>query len=266
MNATDAPLIAREPHAWPRLRGLQISRPRPDSAVTLACVPYAGAGASAFRAWGEELDKIEVVAIQLPGREARLREPPLRSVQEMATEVAESLAQAPTRPLALFGHSMGAIVAFEATRLLESRGRAVAALVVSACRAPQVPDRRRTYELPDEQFARNMRLLGGTPQSVLDSPELMELVLPLLRADLQASETYHDENGAPVNASILALCGDRDPVVDAEVMEGWVAQTTSPLPFALHVLPGNHFFLHERRTAVLALVHQHLATALARQH
>lgn len=265
MIASNAQPAACEHQDWPNVHGLQVARPRPDGPVTLACVPCAGGGASAYREWGGELDQVEVVSIQLPGREARLREPPLRSVQEMAREVAASLVQAPARPLAVFGHSMGAMVAFEATRLLERRGRRVAALMVSACRAPQEPDRRRTHDLPDEQFESNMRLLGGTPKPVLDSPELMELVRPLLRADLQASETYHDESEQPVGAPIIALCGDCDPVVEPAVMEGWAAQTTSAQPFALHVLPGGHFFLNECRSAVLALVHEHLAKAIARQ-
>jgi surfactin synthase thioesterase subunit len=157
---------------------------------------------------------------------------------------------------------MGAMVAFEAARLLEAEhGRRVAALVVSGCRAPQLRSPTRTFDLPDEDFERHLRALGGTPQAVLDSAELMRLMVPLLRADLEAAETYHDATARTVGAPILALCGDADPIVAPEAMAGWRARTTSPEPFRVEVLAGGHFFLHDQRAAVLALIHHRLAGA-----
>jgi medium-chain acyl-[acyl-carrier-protein] hydrolase len=166
-------------------------------------------------------------------------------------------------PFAFFGHSLGAIVAFELARNIRRVfNREPEVLCVSGRRAPQIPSNKPArYDLPKDEFIEELRRIDGTPSEVLEHEELMELVLPLLRADFQLIETYEYREDAPLGCPIVAYAGRSDDEASEELMSGWRSQTTSD--FALHVVPGDHFFLRASQTRLLALLSQRFREYLA---
>jgi medium-chain acyl-[acyl-carrier-protein] hydrolase len=230
------------------------AQPNPKAALRLFCVPYAGGSASVFRSWGRLLpDWIEVCAIQLPGREERLGEPAFRQVDRLLPALIERLRPALDRPFALFGHSMGAVIAYELTRALTDEGQRPVHLIVSGQRAPHLPLQRPTsYHLSDPDFRERLRVLNGTPGPVLQEPELMRMVLPLLRCDFELSETYRRERAEPLDCPITALGGRDDGEVDPDGVAAWRETTRGPVE--IRMFPGDHFFLHGQRAALLDTV------------
>ncbi|MFF7243015.1 thioesterase II family protein [Embleya sp. NPDC008237] len=239
-----------------------LPQPRPDAEVRLYCLPYAGAGASAFRDWPGALAALgsyEVAPIQYPGRENRLREHPFIDVDAMAAEVAASI----DRPYAVFGHSIGGRLAFELCRRLRALGCPdPLRLFASGCPAPQHPPAAiRDSDLPDDEFIARVDGMGGLPAEVLADPELRELVVPVLRSDFTMVDDYDYTPQPPLAYPISAFVGDADPEADPDTAAGWGEQTAAR--FALHVLPGDHFFLHSARRALLATLVADLAGATA---
>lgn len=238
-----------------------VVRPRPDprAHLRLFCFPFAGGGATTYRGWPAHLPPdIEVVAVQLPGREDRLREEPFTDVFELTPVVAQALAPYLDRPFALFGHSMGALVAFELARALErAGGPAPEHLFVSARSAPTV-----RYSLPsvggmsDREVLGLLRRLGGTPPDALRDPDLMRLVLPRFRADLTLCERYLYSPDRKLSCPISALGGALDFFRRGE-LTGWAAETRAA--FQLRMFPGGHFFIDEARARVLQVVAEALA-------
>jgi medium-chain acyl-[acyl-carrier-protein] hydrolase len=228
-------------------------KPRPGARVRLYCFPYAGGAASIFRGWADALPaEIEVRPVQPPGRESRIREPAFTRVEPLvAAFLAGHGDDLGAMPAAFFGHSMGALLAYELARALRREGRpAPVRLFVSARRAPHLPARERPiYALPEEEFRAELRELKGTPEEVLDHPELMELVGPLLRADFELIDTYEHAPGDPLGCPISAFGGIADATVSEEEMAGWRRHTAGP--FRLRMLPGDHFFLHHGSRAEL---------------
>lgn len=221
--------------------------PKPSARVRLYCFPYAGGGASTYRRWGAELPvEIEVRPVQPPGREGRIGEPAYRSVEPLVEALAAALPDDPGEglPFALFGHSMGALIGYELARLLRRQGRPEPTrLLVSAHRAPQQPPRENPiHDLPEPEFRQRLRELNGTPEAVLEHPELMELLGPLLRADFALNETYVQAPGEPLDCPITAFGGDADRDVTVDDLRLWQECTRGP--FHLHVHRGDHFFLH----------------------
>ena len=163
------------------------------------------------------------------------------------------------KPFAFFGHSMGALILFELTRWLRrTKNPMPVHLFVSGRRAPQVPDRQPpSHNLPEPEFIQRLRELNGTPQEVLDHPELMQLMLPLLRADFSVCETYEYQVELPLNCPIAAFGGLEDIEVPREDIEPWRTETTGS--FSLHMLPGDHFFLHTSQRDVTRVIDQRLA-------
>ena len=236
-------------------------KPRPEARLRLFCFPYAGGAASIYRTWPDELPpEIEVCPVQLPGREGRIRQAAFTNMDDLVAAAAEGLAAELDRgPHAFFGHSMGALIGYELARRRRRAGRpGPRHLIVSARSAPTVPDREEPiYDLPTERFRERLRELNGTPAEVLEHPELMELVEPLLRADFEVNETYEHHPGEPLSCPLTALGGLRDEEVPREDLEKWEELTTGP--FRLHMLPGDHFFLNgEGRRETLTLVARHL--------
>ncbi|MYW05267.1 alpha/beta fold hydrolase [Streptomyces sp. SID3343] len=245
-------------------RGLWVTlpRPRPDAEIRLYCLPYAGAGASAFRGWPAALAALgpyEVAPIQYPGRETRLREHPFIDVDAMAAEVAASV----DRPYAVFGHSIGGRLAFELCRRLRALGGPPPLrLFASGCPAPQHPPAAiRDSDLPDDEFVARVDGMGGLPAGVLADPELRELVVPVLRSDFAMVDDYEYVPQPALAHPVTAFVGDADPEATAATAAGWREQTASR--FALHVLPGDHFFVHSARRALLAALVADLAAAAA---
>jgi medium-chain acyl-[acyl-carrier-protein] hydrolase len=198
---------------------------------------------------------MELCAMQLPGRENRLRESPFTRMSDAVERVAEALEPHLDLPFALFGHSMGAILCFELARLLRRRyGVGPTHLFVSARRAPQFPDPRTPLRhLPDALFVAEInRRYNGLPREVLANAELMELLLPMLRADVQMIETYAYEPALPLDCPITALGGLGDSDLLVEDLEGWRAHTNSR--FETRLFPGDHFFIQSVPKEVLGTI------------
>lgn len=223
------------------------SKPRVSARLRLFCLPYVGGGTGIFRGWADGLPAdIEVWAVQLPGRERRFAEPAIPSITELADRAVAGLGPLLDRPYAFYGHSMGALLGFEMARRL--RSRPPVKLVVAAHSAPQTPGEREMFRhrLPDDQFIEELKRLDGTPAEVLENPELLELVLPTLRTDFQAVETYAYTPAPPLACPIVAYGGQRDVNVPVEHVEAWRELTTGP--FLMHIFSGGHFFLNEQRS------------------
>ncbi len=229
-------------------------RPRPRARLRLFCFPFAGGGASAYRSWGDEMPpEIEVCPVQLPGREKRLRERPFTRMAPLVEALAASLTPLlEERPCAFFGHSLGTTVAYELIHRLPPEHRPTH-LVVSARRAPQVPNREpTTYDLPPAEFRARLQEMEGTPQEVLDHEELMELMEPLLRADFELNDTYPPSAHPPFAIPITALGGQADAEVERPDLEAWGELTTGP--FRLQMFAGGHFYLHQQRRSLIRTV------------
>lgn len=230
--------------------------PRPTARIRLFCFPYAGVGASAYRGWAADLPAgIELCAVQPPGRETRLREAAIPDLRELVLALGECILPLLDRPFAFFGHSMGALTAFELARHLgRTGGGAPAFLFASARRAPRLPDTEPAlHTLPDDTFvAEIQRRYGGIPEEVLRHRELVELLLPGLRADIQAVETYSYVAGDSLDCPILAFGGAQDSRATAQELEGWREESRGP--FTLRMFAGGHFFLQSARVQVLAAI------------
>lgn len=232
-------------------------RPNPAARLRLVCVPYAGGGASAYAQWAQVLaPDLEVHAVRLPGRESRLSEPPLTAVEDAVAALGEELLATIRPPFALFGHSMGALIAYELTRWLRAMGGpAPERLLVSGRQAPHLPRRVRSpYDLPDAQFIETLRSLGGTPEQVLDDAHVMRLLMPVLRADFKLNDAYQHRPGKPLDCPVTAFGGWDDPVVGVDGLQAWQAHTEGP--FTLHMFDGGHFFPHSAQRELLRVVRQ----------
>ncbi|HEY2947223.1 MAG TPA: thioesterase domain-containing protein [Micromonosporaceae bacterium] len=224
---------------------------RPEAVAVLLCLPYAGAGASAFHAWQRAYPKeIDLQPVQLPGRENRIAEPHRVDPDEVADAVAGRI----DRPYAIYGHSMGARLGFEVIRSLRRLGApAPARFYVGGCRPPDETEPLvRLARLPEAEFVRRLRELGGSLAEALEVPELRELVLPTLRADFGWIDGYRYEGEAPLPMPIVGFAGDADPAAPPDTMAGWCRHTVSG--FRLCVMPGDHFFLHTRAADVAATI------------
>ncbi|HVA87591.1 MAG TPA: alpha/beta fold hydrolase [Candidatus Saccharimonadales bacterium] len=217
----------------------------PHPRLRLICLPYLAGGAAAFRGWAEALGPdIEVLPVQLPGRGPRIREPALTSIPSIVGALATGLSGEFHGSYALFGYSMGAIVAFELTRLL-IRERLVPPrhLIVAAHPAPEhASTNTEIYRLPDEQLVEQLKVFGGMPDQFGDDAELQSLLLPIMRADMRALETYVYRPGEALRVPITAIGGtDDSQVTDAEI-RAWGGHTLEA--FRAISLTGPHFFIH----------------------
>ncbi|MGE7437927.1 thioesterase II family protein [Kitasatospora sp. NPDC001175] len=223
---------------------------RPQAATRLFCIPYAGGGASAFRGWAAALPAdIEPWAVQLPGREDRLGTPPLNRMGEVLNALVPAVIPHLDRPFAFFGHSMGALVAWRLTCSLQRmEAGSPIRLFVSGCVPPQAREATAYHEGPDEELVEKLRSWSATPEAVLADPELMHLLLPMIRADLAVVETYRFTGGPLLNCPVTAFGGTEDE--GGAALPGWGELTVGG--FDLRMFPGGHFFLHSARPAVLA--------------
>jgi len=238
-------------------------RPNPDARLRLFSLPFAGGGASVYRGWGAELSpSVEVCPVQLPGREDRYRETAFASLVGLSRALSREIAPYLDRPFAIFGHSMGALLGFELARSLRHAGApAPLALLIAAYPAPHVSlSRAPIYQLPDREFIEEMRRLQGTPTAVLENRELMDFVLPILRADFEACDTYLCAPEPPLDCPFFVFGGTEDHEVGEPELERWREQTTAA--FRLQMYPGTHFFVHTQRDRVLAGIGAHLATVI----
>lgn len=242
--------------------------PTPDlnAGHQLFCIPYAGAGASIYRAWpGALRNAAEVWPVHLPGRERRLSEPPAATIQNLATLTARGIAAHFDRPFVLFGHSMGALISYEVARALRHLGlRQPDALLVSGYGGPHLPDTRSPiHSLPDAAFKDAVVALDGTPQDVIENIELMELLLPLLRADFKLVETYEHGSEAPLDVPIFVYAGSNDRDTPQEALDGWVHSTSRPVSITL--FDGGHWYLRDHATALVDQIRRDLQTLTTHQ-
>lgn len=232
--------------------------PAPDGAPRLLCFPHGGGSAGSYFSLSAALSaSLDVVAVQYPGRQDRLREPVVDDLITLAERIAgPARGLAEDRPLALFGHSMGAVVAFEVARRLDP---APVAFFASGRRAPSTTRVETVHKMGDEGFLAEIRRLDATHTRPLDDPRLLAMVLPMLRGDYNAIGDYRYRPGPPLPCPVTALTGDADPLTTVDEARSWRAHTTGD--FALHVLPGGHFFLAEHRAQVAAIVLDRLASS-----
>lgn len=236
------------------------SQPRPQARLRLICFPSAGNGASAYARWPLEFPaSVEVWAVQPPGRETRLREAPIAHLSTIAHEVATQVRPLLDLPVAFFGHSMGAWVAFETARLLAADGLEPRMLFVSGKSAPHLRDKREGIDgLTDDDFLDAMdQLYGGIPALFRSDPEFRELYLPPLRADVSTLLRHVHVESAPLTCELHALGGLGDTSLTREELTAWRQHTTGT--FGTHFFPGNHFFVQSARAEVIALVSGRLA-------
>ena len=229
------------------------------------CFPYAGGTALMFKKWAELLPPVvKVVPVELPGRGTRLPEPPFVSMPALIDELKEVIRPCLDGPFVIFGHSMGATIAFELARALRREGgREPQAIFVSGRRAPQLPRRGPvTYNLPQAEFIAELLEMKGTPKDILEHAELMEIMIPLLRADFQLVQTYEYLAETPLRCPIIAYGGLQDPDASPDKMSLWSEQTSAG--FALHTLPGDHFFIRSSQSQFLGLLAQDLCELIVR--
>jgi medium-chain acyl-[acyl-carrier-protein] hydrolase len=238
--------------------------PRPDAAAPLRlwCVPFAGGGAAVWHPWAAQLAGLaELIAVRLPGRESRLSEAPFVRLLQIIPILVDLIAPFATEDYALCGHSFGGLVVFELTRALRARGlRLPQALIVSGVRAPHHgPDRPLLHQMPHRQFIAEVeRRYGAIPTELRDHPEFLDLLLPILRADLEAYETYRYVPAPPLEMPLLALGGDRDANVSREQVFDWGAYTTGR--FEAEMLPGAHFFVQDDVATTTSRVREFLGS------
>lgn len=201
---------------------------------------------------------VEILAVQYPGRQDRYAEPYMQSVDELVDAALDALAPilADGRPVGLFGHSMGAILAFEAARRLSGGGTSPAALFVSGRQGPSLPwppdHMPHLHEVDDETLIADMRLLGGVEDELLEHPELRRLLLPVLRADYVALSKYEYRPGGMLKCPVVAFAGESDPRVSVDNVRSWQHEAYDS--FDLHVVPGGHFYLEKQLSSVVKVV------------
>lgn len=232
--------------------------PAPEADTRLVCLPHAGGSASFYFPVSRALSPgLEVLAVQYPGRQDRRTERCLDSIAELADAVAAALLPWTDKPLAFFGHSMGATLAFEVALRLEQRGIVASAVFASGRRAPS-RDREEWVHLEDDAgLIREIGALGGSEAQVLQDEELIRTVLPAIRADYKAVETYRYQPGPPLSCPIYALVGDSDPKASIDEAQAWERHTTGE--FELRTYPGGHFYLIEQASSVIATIVEKMA-------
>ena len=235
-------------------------RPKPQAATRLFCFPYAGGTAAAFNTWSDHLPDVEVCPIQLPGRENRLREKPYTDMEPLTQAIAQAIKPYLDKPFAFFGHSMGANICFELSHYLrQQNGPLPIHLFVSGCCPPQVDAQiPAMHHLSEKEFIAELRQLKGTPERVLQNPELMRLLLPLMRADFALHELYVYTEKEPLSCPITAFGGLDDGRASRHYLTAW--QELTYAEFMLQMFPGDHFFLHSAQAPMLKTISQKIAS------
>jgi medium-chain acyl-[acyl-carrier-protein] hydrolase len=226
----------------------------------LFCFPHAGGGVTSYAGWRKlAAPGLTVCPIQPPGRAERHRHRPHHAVESYVDALLADVGDQFTGHYALFGHSVGALVAFRLACRLQAEGRPLPVhLFVSGRAAPHLPDTRpQLRDLPTGALIPHLRRMGGTPDVFLDDPELLEVFLPLLRADFAVNETYRHESGTPLAVPLTAFGGESDPRADVAELRAWGELTGAR--FDVHTYPGGHFYLERHVTTMLEVIRRSLA-------
>lgn len=237
--------------------------PSQHATARLFCLPHAGGTAQTFLRWRKYVPAwIDLCAIELPGRARRIDEPQPRDVDAVVAEFLDNSRDLLDLPYAVFGHSLGGLLAYQITRTVEETGRpALVRLYVSATRPPaDEATAPRRHQLGDRELAAHLRDIGGTPAEVLEDEALLSLVLPIIRSDLRLGETYRHTWTQPQRTPITAFAGIDDPVVSPHQAAGWLAYSDGGV--AVRELPGDHFFLDEKAREIVATIAADLTVAV----
>ncbi|AUX34635.1 thioesterase [Sorangium cellulosum] len=248
--------IEQIPTAAPGLnRWIYRPAPRVNARLRMFCFPYAGGSPSVFRGWVHAIPAdVDVMAVRLPGRDSRIKEPAYREWPALLAAIEDSLLELLTGRFVFFGHSMGAAVAYELARQLSAKGKPHPAhLLLAGCRAPHVPRYvPAIHHLPDEEFYEGLRDISGTPPEVLADKKFMALFAPTLRADIKLAETWSGTANEPLDVPITVFAGADDALAPPDRIPEWGRYTTGR--FTAHVLPGEHFFLRTSEDALVGHV------------
>jgi surfactin synthase thioesterase subunit len=234
--------------------------PAENAAVRVVCLPHAGGSATFYHPMSAGLASVaEVLCVQYPGRQDRRNEPGIEDIATLADRITEALAGRCDKPMALFGHSMGAVLAFEVARRLEARGAELLTVFASGRRSPGSVRDENVHQRDDNGIVAEMKALSGTDARILGDEELLRMILPAIRSDYRAIERYRCAEGAAIAAPIVAVTGDNDPRTTLDEARAWARHTTGD--FQLTVLPGGHFFLADHQAEILRLVSAALPVA-----
>lgn len=225
----------------------------------LFCFPYAGGNSSIYRGWQAALGRgVEVISIEPPGRGRRFLEPPISDLTLLTREIVKELAPLMTVPSIFFGHSNGALMCYELAHELRRQGMTLPShLILSAKPPPHITDDKVLHTLPTAELLEELKALNGTPPEVLEHAELMEIVLPLLRADFALSETYQHGINPQLDCQLTLLGGTDDADLSIEELAEWGRYCVHEA--RVHALNGDHFFIHSCRAEVLQIVKQVIA-------
>jgi medium-chain acyl-[acyl-carrier-protein] hydrolase len=237
--------------------------PQRQGALNLICLPFAGGGTSAFHDWAPGLGpEVNVWAARLPGRETRLAEDPYHDLNALVRALTSAVSALTTQPYAVFGHSMGALISYELVRRLRDIGRPQpVALIASGNDAPHRPFHGdQLHLLPDDRLIGALREYGATPEIFLQRPELLEVFLPMIRADFAVAETYQYRPGRELQCPIVVCRGAQDPDTTEAGCLAWQELTTGPC--AQHCFDGGHFFINTARPQLLDAITGELAAGM----
>ena len=217
----------------------------------LFCFPYAGGSAQTFRNWVDLVpETTQLCALQMPGRSSRFTEPLLTHIDQVLDKVKVEIKPFLDKPFVFFGHSMGAAVSYELSRILQDQGLKVSHLFVSGRSSPDRPsEREQIHGLPEPEFRAKMKDLNGTPPEILEHEELMELMVPIVRADFTISETYKQHSGSQLTCPLTAFGGTDDDDIPEENMASWLDFSDGPTEY--HMYEGDHFFLNPYREDIV---------------
>ena len=238
-------------------------KPLPEPRLRLFCLPFAGGSAAIYTPWANALPAgVELCAVQLPGRERRLMEPAYKSLPELLEALMPALTPLMDRPFALFGYSMGARIGLEVCRRLRSQGGPrPLGFIAAAAPSPSHNEREPIHQLDDAGFIAKLREYDGTPEEVLQHKELLELILPTLRADFALAWSENGENSSPLDIPLSVYAGKADKHVGLDLMEHWRSQSTSEV--RIRQFEGGHFFIRTHGPPVLAAVREDLTRWMA---
>jgi medium-chain acyl-[acyl-carrier-protein] hydrolase len=241
---------------------VSIRSPNPAARMRLFCFPYAGAGAGAYRDWHSLLPKdIEVAAVQLPGREWRIQEQPLTDMRLLAADAMAGMRAYLDKPFALLGTSMGGTLIFELARQMRAAGEPLpTCLIPLAIGAPHMPEEKLFHNLPDAELLAEISDFGVLSGEVAEHPEILELLLPVLRADCTAHETYQYQGADPFDFPIWVYGGYGDELLSRERLDGWAMHTTGPC--RVHMVQGGHLFVDKMPDLLLQSLARRLYESL----
>lgn len=244
-------------------RWIEVSQHRPLAKLRLFCFPYAGGGASTYRAWPTDLpSSIELCALQLPARERRIHEPPLTDMAPLVEHVIAAIEPWLDRPFGFYGHSMGALIAYEVARALRRQRRDLPVVLFAAARrAPHLAkEKPHVHHMDDASLTEVIRRLNGTAASIINDQRVMSHYLPTIRADFALFENYRYVPESPLSCSIVALGGTSDAEQSQEELALWRKHTSGH--FEVRLFPGGHFFHRARAKELLSFLHSRLEDAL----